>query len=83
MPVRNAHSQALPSGAASVQACHLGGRTRLVDEHQSFRVEIKLPIKPSFPRGPDIWPVALAGVGGFFDRDGPRVEEASEGADTS
>jgi hypothetical protein len=66
MSVRQANPQALPSGAASVQACHLGGRTRLVDEHQSFRVEIKLSVKPSFSRSSDVGPVALAGVGGFF-----------------
>ncbi len=66
MSMRNTYPQALPSGAASVQARHLGGRTGLVDEHQPFRVEIKLPIKPGLARGSDVGPVALAGVRGFL-----------------
>ncbi len=66
MPMRNAHPQALPSGAASVQACHLGGRAGLINEHQPLGIEIQLPVKPSFACGPDVRPVALAGVRGFF-----------------
>ena len=66
MPVRDADPQALPSRAASIQTCHLGGCAGLVDEHQPRGVKIRLPVEPSFARGSDVGPVALAGVGGFF-----------------
>jgi hypothetical protein len=66
MSMGNAHPQALPSRAAPVQASHLGGRAGLVDEHQPFRVEIQLTVKPGLACGSDVGPVALAGVGGFF-----------------
>jgi hypothetical protein len=66
MPVREADPQALPSGAASIQTCHLGRGAGLVDEHQPCGVKIRLPVEPRFARGPDVGPVALAGVGGFF-----------------
>jgi hypothetical protein len=62
----NADPQTLPSRATSIQAGHLGRGTCLVDEHQPFRVEIKLTVKPSLARSSDVRPVALAGVRGFF-----------------
>lgn len=66
MPMWNADPQALSSRATPIQAGHLGRGAGLVDEHQPFRVEIKLPVKPGLARGSDVGPVALAGVGGFF-----------------
>jgi hypothetical protein len=66
MSMWNANPQALPSHATPIQACHLGRGAGLVDEHQPFWVEIQLPVKPGLPRGPDVGPVALAGVSGFL-----------------
>jgi hypothetical protein len=56
----------LPSRAAPIQTCHLGGCASLVDEHQPCGVKIRLSLEPSFARGSDVGPVALAGVGGFL-----------------
>ena len=66
MPVRNADPQALPSRAAPIRTRHLGGCASLVDEYQPCGVKIQLPVEPSFARGSDVGPVALAGVRGFF-----------------
>ena len=77
MPVRKANPQALPARTASVQTCHLGRGTGLIDEHQPFRIEIKLPVKPSLARSAIAAPVTLAGTE-FSGGDRLYFEEAPE-----
>ena len=58
--------QPLAASASSAQTDHFGGSPRLVDEHQSVGVEVRLVRLPGFTRLSDVGPVLLGGVQSFF-----------------
>ena len=45
---------------------HLGRGTRLVDEYQPLRLQIRLSLEPGPAATQDVSPLLLAGVRGFF-----------------
>ena len=49
-------------------ARHLGRGSRLVDEHQSFGIEIELAVEPGAALAQDIGPVLLDRVASLFLR---------------
>ena len=66
MTVGKARPQALPAGAAAIQARHLGRGAGLVDEHQPLRIKIELALEPDLSCGSDVRPILLGRVSGFF-----------------
>ena len=52
---------------------HVGGGTRLGDEHQPFRVQLALALAPGLPRGGDIGPFLLGGMCSLFLRVRPQA----------
>ena len=50
----------------AVAARHLCGGTGLVDEDQLYGLQIELAIEPGPAPPPDVRPLLLAGVRGFF-----------------
>ena len=58
--------QALASGAATVRAGHVRLRPGLVNEDQTARTNLALPLLPSPPPPRDISAVLLAGPQAFF-----------------
>ena len=68
MAVRHAGPEALTAGRSSVAPGHAGRGPGLVDEHQTFRVEIELALEPLFATLQDVRTVLLGGVGRLFLR---------------
>jgi hypothetical protein len=59
-----------------VEARHLGGGARLVDEDQPFRIKIELPLGPRLARGLHVAALLLGGMRRlFFERDAAPIEE--------
>jgi hypothetical protein len=53
-------------------AGHVGGGPGLVDEHETFRVQINLTIEPVVPLLQDVGPALLDGMSSLFLRVMPR-----------
>src|SRR5215210_4961663 len=62
--LRNAEALTLWRPAA--QPGHVGGRPRLVDEHEAGRIEIELAVEPLFPSAQNVGAVLLGCMGGLF-----------------
>jgi len=72
MPVRDRGPEALATGCPPAEPGHLGVQARLVDEDQSVRVEIRLPLEPGESGGVDVVAVLLARVARLFFTLMPR-----------
>ena len=66
LAVRNLGDQALASGAAAMQAGHIRLRPGLINEDQTGRTNLALPLLPLSPTPRDISAVLLAGTQAFF-----------------
>jgi len=72
MAMGKADAQALASGAAAMAVGHIGDGPRLVDEHETLRLQIKLPIEPVVPLPQDVGAILLDRVPRLFLRVIPR-----------
>ena len=68
MAVRDADAQAFAAAAAAVGPSHFGRSPGLVDEDQTFGIEIKLAFEPSLAPLQDIGAVLLGRVRRLFLR---------------
>ena len=68
MAVGNADPQAFAAAAAAVGASHVGRSPGLVDEDQTFGIEIKLAFEPGLAPLQDVGSILLGGVRGLFLR---------------
>ncbi|MBB4860641.1 hypothetical protein HNO88_003985 [Novosphingobium chloroacetimidivorans] len=68
MTMREAHSQALASGTATMAAGHVGRSPCFVDKDEALWLEIKLVIKPGMALPQDIGSVLLDRVTRLFLR---------------
>jgi hypothetical protein len=66
MAVRNRGKTALSFWRPPVEARHLGGGARLVDEDQPRRIEIALPLEPRLAGSLHVAAVLLSGMRRFF-----------------
>lgn len=72
MTVGDGHAQPLAARGSAVGAGHVRARPGLVDEHEPFRVEIRLAVEPGLPARQDVRALLFAGVRGLFLRVQPR-----------
>ena len=70
--VRHGHRQPLAALRPAMTPGHVGGGTRLGDEHQPFRVQLALALAPGLPRGGDIGPFLLGGMCSLFYASGRK-----------
>jgi hypothetical protein len=54
--------QAFPAPATAIAACHVGARTRFVDEDQAFRVQFGLARMPILTSRGDVRPILFGGA---------------------
>ena len=66
MAVRNRDKTALSFGSPPVEARHLGGGARLVDEDQPRRIKIELPLEPRLARSLHVAALLLSGMRRLF-----------------
>ena len=66
MAVRDGGPKALAAGSPPVQARHLGGGARLVDEDQAFGVQVELTLEPGAATPQDVGTVLLRRMPGLF-----------------
>ena len=66
MSVRNRSPQALAPGRPPMQARHLGGGARLVDEDQALGVQVELTLEPGAATAQDVGTVLLRRMPGLF-----------------
>ncbi len=66
MPMGDRGAAATAAFGSAIAPRHLGRRPGLVDKDQLAGVEIRLTVEPGLPAAPDIRPLLLAGVRGFF-----------------
>ena len=64
--VRHFADQTLTSGAATMQAGHVGLHPGLIDEDQTGRSNLALPLMPLAPSAGDVSAILLAGAQAFF-----------------
>jgi hypothetical protein len=66
--VRDADTKALAAAAAAVGSSHFGRGPGLVDEDQTFGIEIKLAFEPGLAPLQDVGSILLGRVRGLFLR---------------
>ena len=66
MPMRDRCPASLPAWRPPAEPGHLRRSSSLIDEHQIFRIEIRLRVEPGLTPGSDVGPLLLAGVRCFF-----------------
>ena len=66
MAVRDGRPQALAPRRSPMQARHLGGSARLVDEDQTLGVKVELAVEPGAATPQDVGTVLLRRMPGLF-----------------
>jgi hypothetical protein len=66
MPMGHRGPAPLAAWCPSASTSHLGRCSRLIDEDQALRVELRLGIEPGPAASQDVSPLLLVGVRGFF-----------------
>ena len=66
MAVRNRGKTALSFWSPPIEACHLGGGVRFVDEDQPFRIKVELPLEPCFASSLHVAALLLGGMRRLF-----------------
>ncbi len=76
MAMGHAHAQPLAPPTAAPAASHSGRCPCVIDEDETFEVEIELAVEPVLPALQDVRPILLCRVRSlFFPRDPVPVEE--------
>ncbi|MEA2852980.1 MAG: hypothetical protein QOE02_2999 [Rhodospirillaceae bacterium] len=66
MPMGHRGPAALAAWRPPASTSHLGRCSRLIDEDQALRGQLRLGIEPGPATSQDVSPLLLAGVRGFF-----------------
>lgn len=64
--VRHPGSEPLAAPAAAVAARYVRRGPGLVDEHQAFRIQVRLALEPGLPLAQDVKTLLLRGMPRFF-----------------